>query len=168
MTENPAAFTDLLRPALADPPFDMMELKDDFTMLGRTYSLGYEPDLDDTLLARPRRHILNPDWPWAIWYPLRRGGAFEQLSPDEQRDILKEHGVIGMAYGQAGYAYDVRLAGHGLMRDDNDFVIGLTGPQLFPLSAIVQRMRSTRQTSQYLERLGPFFVGKAVWKSPLK
>jgi hypothetical protein len=28
-------------------------------------------------------------------------------------------------------------------------------------------MRKTQQTSLYLERLGPFFVGRAVWQSPL-
>lgn len=167
MSKNPAAFTDILRPALLKSPFNMLELKHDLTMLGRTYSLGYEHDLEDTLIQRPRRHILEPDWPWAVWYPLRRSGAFEQLSKDEQRDILKEHGIIGMAFGQADYAHDVRLAAHGLTHDDNDFVIGLIGKELYPLSAIVQRMRSTKQTSQYLEKLGPFFVGKAIWKSAM-
>ncbi len=34
--------------------------------------------------------------------------------------------------------------------------IGLIGKDLFPLSAIVQTMRTTQQTSLYLERLGPF------------
>ena len=43
--------------------------------------------------------------------------------------------------------------------------IGLLSDQLFPLSAIVQTMRKTRQTSEFLTSLGPFFVGKAVWKS---
>jgi hypothetical protein len=28
-------------------------------------------------------------------------------------------------------------------------------------------MRKTQQTSLYLDRLGPFFVGRAVWKSDL-
>ena len=48
-------------------------------MFGRTYALGYEPDLQEVLLERPRRTVLNPDWPWAIWYPLRRSGGFAQL-----------------------------------------------------------------------------------------
>jgi len=26
-------------------------------------------------------------------------------------------------------------------------------------------MRKTQQTSMYLERLGPFFVGRALWQS---
>ena len=55
---------------------------------------------------------------------------------------------------------------HGLSKDDNDFVVGLIGKELYPLSAIVQTMRKTQQTSLYLERLGPFFVGRAVWQSP--
>jgi hypothetical protein len=29
-------------------------------------------------------------------------------------------------------------------------------------------MRKTQQTSLYLDRLGPFFVGRAVWKSALE
>jgi hypothetical protein len=44
-------------------------------------------------------------------------------------------------------------------------VIGLVGPELLPLSMIVQRMRKTKQTSLHLERLGPFFVGKVVWQA---
>ena len=51
-----------------------------------------------------------------------------------------------MAFGAADYAHDVRLACHGLDRDDNDFVIGLIGKDLFPLSALVQAMRKTQQT----------------------
>jgi hypothetical protein len=44
-------------------------------------------------------------------------------------------------------------------------VIGLIGKDLFPLSAMVQAMRKTRQTSEFLEKLGPFFIGKAVWQN---
>ena len=36
-----------------------------------------------------------------------------------------------------------------------------------PLSAIVQVMRKTQQTSLYLDRLGPFFVGRAVWQTTI-
>jgi chlorite dismutase len=118
------------------------------------------------LLERPRRTVLNPDWKWAVWYPLRRSGKFAQLPPDDQRVILAEHGAIGMSYGAGDYAHDVRLACYGLDKNDNDFVIGLLGRELFPLSHIVQAMRKTQQTSLYLDRLGPFFVGRAVWQSP--
>ena len=75
-----------------------------------------------------------------------------------------EHGGIGHAYGRAGYGSDIRLACHGLDKNDNDFVVGLLGPDLYPLSSIVQRMRKTRQTSLHLERLGPFLIGRAVWQ----
>ena len=135
-------------------------------MFGRTYTIGYEQNLEDVLLDRPRRRVCNPAWPWAVWYPLRRSGAYEQLSADEQRTILMEHGGIGRAYGRADYAHDIRLACYGLDRFDNDFITGLVGKELFPLTAIVQRMRKTRQTSLYLTSLGPFFVGRAAWQSP--
>jgi chlorite dismutase len=160
VSESPSTFIESVRPRLTSGPFVALQLKPQFSMFGRTYSLGYEPDLADTLIERPRRTVVNPDWRWAIWYPLRRSGAFEQLPPDEQRTILAEHGQIGMTYGAADYVHDIRLACHGLDRDDNDFVIGLIGKDLFPLSAVVQAMRKTQQTSLYLDRLGPFFVGR--------
>jgi chlorite dismutase len=102
--------------------------------------------------------------PWAVWYPLRRTGAFARLGPKEQGAILREHGVIGRAYGEAGLGHDIRLACNGLDQNDNDFVIGLIGPDLYPLSHLVQAMRKTIQTSEYIEKLGPFFVGRACWQ----
>jgi len=166
LTRTPEAFVERVRPALNSGPCQGLTLKPEYAMLGRTYSIGYEPDLHDTLIERPRRTVLNADWPWAIWYPLRRSGRFTQLDEQEQRKILAEHGTIGMAFGAGDLAHDIRLACHGLDRDDNDFVIGLIGKALFPLSAVVQSMRKTQQTSLYLDRLGPFFVGRVVWQSP--
>jgi chlorite dismutase len=167
LSADPNTFLDLVRPALSQGPFTDLTLKPEFTMFGRTYSLGYEPDLEDTLFERPRRTVLNPLWRWSVWYPLRRSGAFAQLPPEQQRTILAEHGAIGMTFGAADYAHDIRLACHGLDRDDNDFVIGLIGKDLLPLSAVVQAMRKTQQTALYLDRLGPFFVGRALWQSPV-
>lgn len=135
------------------------------TMLGRTYSIGYEQDLLGALIAKPVKTMTNPDWPWAVWYPLRRSGRFEREPREEQRKMLMEHGGIGRAFGKGDHAHDVRLACHGLDPNDNDFVAGLVGKELHPLSAVVQRMRSTRQTSEFIDRLGPFFVGRAVWQS---
>jgi hypothetical protein len=167
LSTDPNVFVDTVRPLLKSGPFDGLTLKPDLTMFGRTYSLGYEPDLRDTLIDRPRRTVLNPQWRWGVWYPLRRNGKFVRLPAEQQRTILAEHGAIGMAYGAADYVHDIRLACHGLDRDDNDFVIGLIGKELYPLSAIVQAMRKTQQTSLYLDRLGPFFVGRAVWQTPI-
>jgi hypothetical protein len=167
LSEDPNFFIDIVRPMLNGPAFRPLVQKSEHTMLGRTYSLGYEPDLVDVLLHRPRRTVLNPAWRWAVWYPLRRSGKFAQLPVDEQRVILAEHGAIGISFGTADYAHDVRLACHGLDKDDNDFVVGLIGKDLYPLSAIVQAMRKTQQTALYLERLGPFFVGRALWQSTI-
>jgi chlorite dismutase len=165
LSENPDVFVSELRSFLQSPPFAELEAKPELTMLGRTYALGYEEDLEETLVDRPRRRVLDPELRWAIWYPLRRSGSFEQLSRKEQNAILMEHGGVGMSFGRAGLGYDIRLACHGLDTNDNDFVVGLLGPELHPLSIIVQRMRKTRQTSLHLERLGPFFVGRVAWQS---
>ena len=165
LAEDPSEFVSGVRSFLQKPPFAELVRKPELTMLGRTYAIGYEPDLDEALVARPRGRVLDPALRWAIWYPLRRSGSFEQLSRKEQDAILMEHGGVGMAFGRAGLGYDIRLACHGLDQADNDFVIGLVGPELHPLSIIVQRMRKTKQTSLHLERLGPFFVGRVAWQS---
>jgi len=109
--------------------------------------------------------VLNEAWPWAVWYPLRRSGAFARLEPREQGGILREHGTIGKSYAGADLAHDVRLACHGLDAKDNEFVIGLIGKTLHPLSHVVQAMRTTRQTSEFIEQMGPFFVGRAVFRN---
>lgn len=166
-SETPAYFLDRVRPVLNEMPFAALTPKPEYTMLGRTYAIGYEPDLADVLLQRPKRTVLNPLWMWAVWYPLRRSGRFTQLPENEQRVMLAEHGAIGMAFGAGDYAHDVRLACQGLDKSDNDFIVGLIGKDLYPLSAVVQSMRKTQQTALYLERLGPFFVGRAVWQSAL-
>lgn len=165
VAEDPAFFVTRLREVLGAEPFGALVPKPALAMIGRSYASGYEQDLDDWLLHRPRRTVLNPDWPWAVWYPLRRTGAFAKLSAQEQGTILREHGTIGRAYGEADLAHDIRLACHGLDKEDNDFIVGLLGKDLYPLSAIVQTMRKTQQTSLYLERLGPFFVGRAIWQA---
>jgi chlorite dismutase len=165
VAQDPNVFIDRVRPLLRTAPFAALTQKPEFTMMGRTYALGYEPDLTEVLLNRPRRTVLNKDWRWSVWYPLRRSGQFSNLPVEQQRVILAEHGTIGMSFGAADLAHDIRLACHGLDTHDNDFVVGLVGKELFPLSAIVQMMRKTQQTSLYLERLGPFFVGRALWQS---
>lgn len=166
LAEDPTVFVTTLRDLFNDVPFADMAHLPEYDMLGRTYSIGYEPDLLEVLFDRPRGRILDPELCWAVWYPLQRSKAFYRLSDERQRAILGEHGGIGRRYGEAGLAADVRLACHGLDRNDNDFVIGLLGRQLHPLSALVREMRATEQTSQYLDRLGPFFVGHVVWQSP--
>ncbi|MGB0768975.1 MAG: chlorite dismutase family protein, partial [Phycisphaeraceae bacterium] len=151
-TEDPADLVEKVRPmvqSLEDPV-----LNHDYTMLGRTYSLGYEHDLVETLIERPIRHATNPAWPWAVWYPLRRKGEFSRLDRDTQMSILKEHGVIGMGFGEGDHAHDIRLASHGLDANDNDFTIGLVGKDLAPLSILVQTMRKTQQTALHIEKLG--------------
>ncbi len=160
-------FVTTLRGILHGPPFTSYTAQPDYAMFGRTYAIGYESNLEEVLLKRPHRNVCNPAWPWAIWYPLRRTGSFEHLSSKERRIILMEHGGIGQAYGRADHAHDVRLACHGFDRNDNDFVVGLMGKDLYPLSSIIERMRKTQQTSRYLSQIGPFFVGKAVWQSAM-
>lgn len=162
LAEDPADFTSKARSFLCEEPFRSLTPRPEFTMIGRTYSNGFEQDLEDWLLRKSRRNVFNPAYPWAVWYPLRRVGGFEQLSKEEQRPILMEHAQIGMAWGQADLAHDVRLACHGLDARDNEFLLGLVSKELYPLSRLVQDMRKTQQTSKYIQQMGPFFVGRVI------
>lgn len=139
---------------------DDYSYRPEMTMIGRTYSSGREPNLEEWLINKPRRNVLNPDFPWAIWYPLRRKPEFYRLEHRERGRILGEHAMLGRSYAAGGYASDIRLACFGLDTNDNEFVIGLVGPELHPLSRLIQDMRQTEQTTKYIESLGPFFVGK--------
>lgn len=166
-SEDPAYFVDVVRPVLNGPAFADLTVKPEYSMFGRTYSIGYERNLEYVLTEKPAERVTNPAWPWAVWYPLKRKGSFQLLSRDEQMTVLKEHGTIGRSYGESGHGLDIRLACHGLDKNDNDFVTGLVGDNLTGLSKIVERMRKTKQTSTYLESLGPFFVGKVIWQCEL-
>jgi Chlorite dismutase len=163
-SEEPLDFATKLRPVFGDPEAASLNLLREYTMLGRSYSSGFETDLEYWLLRRPRETVLNEAWPWAVWYPLRRSGAFERVEPRERGSIMREHAGIGKAYGAQDLAHDVRLACHGLDANDNEFVIGLVGKDLHPLSHVVQAMRSTRQTSEFINQMGPFFVGRAAFR----
>jgi chlorite dismutase len=163
---DPAHFVRTVRPLFSEPPLSNVTLRDDLTMIGRTYGTGHEPDLAFTLLRRPIENVTNEAHRWQVWYPLRRKGDFARLEPIDQSHILREHAALGIAYGQQGLATDVRLACHGLDAGDNEFVIGLVGKDLHPLSHLVQAMRKTRQTSEFIEKMGPFFVGFVLGSSP--
>jgi chlorite dismutase len=134
-------------------------------MLGRSYATGHEPELEWTLLERPVENVLNEGHRWHVWYPLRRKGSFAKLEPIDQSHILREHAALGIAYGQAELATDIRLACHGLDQGDNEFIIAVMGKDLHPLSHLVQAMRKTRQTSEFIEKMGPFFVGWVLGSS---
>src|SRR5262245_3948960 len=45
-SEDPADFVTKVRPAVAAPELPGVRLRPDFTMLGRSYSSGFEPDLE--------------------------------------------------------------------------------------------------------------------------
>ncbi len=167
MSEYPGYFVEDLRGYLNQDPFKTLEIKPAYTMFGRTYSFGYESDLEQTLILGPRKKVLDSNMEWGVWYPLRRSKSFELLPGEDQRSILGEHGKVGFKFGKAGYAKDIRLACYGLDRNDNDFVIGILSGELYPISAVVQAMRKTRQTSMYIESMGPFFIGRVLWRSDL-
>lgn len=164
-SEDPVHFIKNVRPLFTESFMSRIKLRHDYGMLGRTYSTGHEPELEWSLLRRPIENVSNEKYGWHVWYPLRRKGAFAKLEPIEQSHTLREHAALGMAYGQQELAHDIRLACHGIDAGDNEFVIGLVSDTLHPLSHLVQAMRKTRQTSEFIEKMGPFFVGYVLGRS---
>lgn len=160
VAEDPAALIVESRTLLDVSNRSSLSYRPEMTMTGRTYASGREPNLEEWLLNKPLQNVLNPDFPWAIWYPLRRSPEFYRLEHRERGRILGEHALLGRGYAAGGYASDIRLACFGLDTNDNEFVIGVVGPDLHPLSRLIQDMRQTEQTTKYIESLGPFFVGK--------
>lgn len=162
-TEDPEQLAGPFRACFGDPSLPAgIQIRPELSMLGRTYSTGYEQDLEFWLISRPQRTLLDERNRFAVWYPLRRKGPFERLDPMQKAAIMQEHGAIGRAYGELNLAHDIRLACHGLDANDNDFVVGLLGADLYPLSHVVQAMRKTVQTAEYMDRMGPFFVGRVL------
>eukprot|EP00397_Hematodinium_sp_SG-2012_P014011 GEMP01014237.1.p1 GENE.GEMP01014237.1~~GEMP01014237.1.p1 ORF type:complete len:305 (+),score=88.54 GEMP01014237.1:80-994(+) len=159
-SSDPTFFVDVLRPVLQEKSFAPLKFRPGWQLFGKTYTNGHEKDLEYWLMQKPVDAALNENNRFALWYPMRRNGSFYLLSPKEKCDLVLDHAAIGRAYGVAGHAADIRLNCFGIDADDNEFVVGLLGQELNSLSKVVQDMRVTRHTSQYMDKLGPFFVGQ--------
>jgi chlorite dismutase len=162
MSEDPDFFTTEGRAFLQESPFSQLVFRPELIMSGRSYSVGYENDLDEVLVNRPQGRVLDPALKWAIWYPVKRQKSFESLPEDQKHAVLMDHGDIGKRFGKAGLAHDIRLACHGLDKNDNDFVIGVLSADLAAGSLVVQAMRKSLQTMHHLDGLGPFFTGRVL------
>lgn len=161
-SQDPAHFVQNVRPLFGHAKLVGVDHRHESSMIGRAYATGHEPDLAHVLLRRPIENVQNPEYLWHVWYPLRRTGSFAKLEGIDQSHILREHAALGMAYGAQELAHDIRLACHGIDASDNEFVIGLVGKELHPLSHLIQAMRKTRQTSEFIAKMGPFFVGHVL------
>lgn len=165
-SEDPAFFITEINRILADPKVaSNFNERKGWTMIGKTYSNGHEKDLEEYLFKKPIRNSTRDDWQWAVWYPLRRKGPFYVQPPADQCKMLLHHAAIGKAFSEINAAHDIRLKSFGLDAADNEYVIGLVGDDLHGLSRVVEEMRKTRHTAEFLESLGPFFAGQRVWKS---
>ncbi len=167
MDEKPEFFVSQGRELFNASAFSDLTHRPQLTMTGCTYSTGRDPNPEDWMLQRPRRNARNPAWDWAVWYPLRRKPEFAVLPREEQGKLLVEHATMARPYGDAEAAADIRLSCYGMDANDNEFVLGLIGPQLFPLSHLIQEMRKSQQTAHYIQSLGPFFIGRVIWRRAL-
>jgi hypothetical protein len=88
VAEDPEYFVTSLRALFNRGPFAALLHRPEFDMLGRSYSIGYEADLEDTLLVKPRQKLLNPESHWAVWYPLQRAKKFQTLRSSRIRSSI--------------------------------------------------------------------------------
>lgn len=166
-SEDPSLFTEGVCSALTHALIaGKYSERPGWTMFGKTYSNGHEKDLNEYLFKKPIRTVTHADWDWALWYPLRRRGPFYIQPAADQCRMLLHHAAIGKAFSDVGGAHDVRLKCFGMDALDNEYVVGIIGDDLHGLSRVVEEMRKTRHTAEFLESLGPFFVGKKIWSSP--
>src|SRR5262245_12109268 len=89
--EDPARFVREVRPLFTTEALRSVAIRPGWTMIGRTYATGHEPDLEHAMLKRPINNVMNEAYAWHVWYPLRRSGAFAKLEGHEQSQILREH-----------------------------------------------------------------------------
>ena len=165
-SEDPSLFTDEVSRALTHSSIaGKFSERPGWTMFGKTYSNGHEKDLNEYLFKKPIRTVMHDNWEWALWYPLRRRGPFYIQPPADQCRMLLHHAAIGKAFSDVGAAHDVRLKCFGMDALDNEYVVGIIGDDLHGLSRVVEEMRKTRHTAEFLESLGPFFVGKKIWSN---
>ena len=167
-SEDPSFFTDVVNAVLSDASVAPLFVeRAGWTMFGKTYSNGHEKDLSEYLFKKPIRNATKEDWDWAIWYPLRRKGPFYVQPPADQCKMLLHHAAIGKAFSELNAAHDIRLKSFGIDGKDNEYIVGILGDDLHSLSRVVEEMRKTRHTAEFLESLGPFFVGKKIWTNLL-
>ena len=69
-------------------------------MLGRTYSTGFEADLDYWLLTPPPGTVLNPAWPWASGIRCAAPAASRGSTPRSRAHHPRAR-RLGRAYGDA-------------------------------------------------------------------
>lgn len=163
--QDPSALNRTARELYRSSSLADATIRPEFTMTAKAYAFGREDPVHFWLNERPIAQATRPEMKWAVWYPLRRKPGFYRLPPQDQADMLREHGVIGHNYGAPGYASDIRLECFGLDANDNEFVLGLLSERLHWLSRLVKEMRGTQQTGEYMQSLGPFFVGEAIYQN---
>ena len=88
MHEDAAFFAGPFRELLNTGAFGDLLLKPELTMFGRTYASGFETELEDWLLQRPRRTVLNPS------VPLFREARYLLADEPDLRDTALYHSVL--------------------------------------------------------------------------
>lgn len=154
IAEDPEHIVSELRDALSGRLLRVLMLRHDLSMTARTCDTATSSRRDVEAMLN------NPEWPWAIWYPMRGTANLAEL--DEKLEgpvfdrMVDTAGLDPADFGR------VLLKSHGLDGAGNEFVQGLFGRHLHELSAVVEATRRTPLHSEYVAASGPFFVGRVI------
>jgi len=116
-------------------------------MLGRTYAIRYEPEPSRRPPASSATDLLNPEWEVGALVSPAAERKFRAIAGRPQRVILvrtRRHRHV-----RSALAIRARISPglYGLDKDDNDFLVGLIGKDLYrsPRSSSDEKGRSRRR-----------------------
>jgi hypothetical protein len=110
--------------------------------------------------------VLHAEQRWATWYPIRNKPEWGTLDKAKKTAAQKEHGAVAKEFVDSDKVSYVRLSCNGLDPEDNDHIFGLTAGSLEDISLLQEAMRGTSQIANYVDKIGPVFVGRKVWQNP--
>jgi chlorite dismutase len=154
---DPAAILENVHALLGGKRFSALTPRPGWVMFGRVSGESAE-GLPDVVLHAEQR--------WATWYPMRNKAEWGTLDQAKKAAAQKEHGAVAKEFVDSDKVSYVRLSCNGLDPEDNDHIFGLTATSLEDISLLQEAMRGTSQIANYVDKIGPVFVGRKVWQNP--
>ncbi len=154
---DPAAILENVHALLGGKRFSALTPRPGWVMFGRVSGESADAVPEVVLHAEQR---------WATWYPTRNKPEWGTLDKAKKTAAQKEHGAVAKKFIDNDKVSYVRLSCNGLDPEDNDHIFGLTATSLEDISLLQEAMRGTSQIANYVDKIGPVFVGRKVWQNP--
>jgi len=155
--KDPADILENVHALLGGKRFSALTPRPGWVMFGRVSGDSVDATVDT---------LLRSDQRWGVWYPVRNKPEWGSLDETARGAAQREHGKVAKKFTSADKVSYVRLSCHGIDPEDNDHIFGLTAASLTDISLLQEAMRGTSQIANYVEKMGPVFVGRKVWQNP--